>query len=751
MTAGRFRLFLFGVFIGLAGLVANLTPLGQTLEEKYGLYWLFQLRGGAPVPDDVVIIAIDQPSSTQLGLPISPRLWPRDIHARLIEKVAKAGARVIVFDLLFEKPSILPQLDNKLARAIQKAGNVVVVERLDVEEVPLFASQAEPMQVGAITASTVPLLPIIESAALAHAPFPLPRATSVNAYWAFKASAGDIPTLPVVAFQAHAITVYDEFIRLLIEVNPVYAAALPADNNELAIEELIATLRQVFTNEPQLTSRIQAAIKRNTSINAENKKILNSLIKLYAGDEMRYLNFYGPPRSIQTIPYYQVLQEPDDNQAAPRNFEFNGKAVFIGFSAATQFEQDRIRDDYRTVFSNYDGLTVSGVEIAATAFANLLEDKPIRLSPYTERLGFLFLLGFILGVVFFVFPGRNAMLVGVVLVAIYTGYAGFRFEETGTWLPLFIPLFIQFPLAIFASFSLKYYRERLELKQIEEQFERFLPERVVRHIKEGVSQITPTDRLVSGVCLATDIANYTPLSEKMSPVQLSQLMNDYYTALFEPVERYGGDVSDVVGDAMLALWTASHSNLQVRKKACLACLDIADAVDRFNLVDNRPKLITRFGLHSGEIMLGRVGDGRHFEYRAVGDVVNTANRIQAANKKLGTRLLLSNEVVADLDDFLIRPLGDFLLTGKSHPVGLAELVAHKQAASSEQRWLCDIFAQAMQAYHLGKWQQACNIFSEILKVFPHDGPAQFFSIRCQQHEFMPSVGTWPAAIQMSTK
>ncbi|GJL73837.1 MAG: hypothetical protein NMNS01_30360 [Nitrosomonas sp.] len=751
MTASRFRLFLFGVFIGLAGLFLNLTPLGMALEEKYGLYWLFQLRGAAPAPDDVVIIAIDQPSAMELDLPISPRLWPRDLHARLIEKVANAGARVIVFDLLFEKPSILPQHDNKLARAIQKAGNVVVVERLDIEEVPLFASQAEPMQVGAITASTVPLLPIIATAAMAHAPFPLPRATSVNAYWTFKASAGDIPTLPVAAFQAYTITVYDDFIRLLGRVNPSYMAALPADNNALAIEGLISTMRQVFANEPQITPQLQAALKRDTSINAEKKRMLSSLIRLYAGGEMRYLNFYGPPRSIQTIPYYQVLQEPGDNLAVPGTADFNGKAVFIGFSAATSFEQDRIRDDYHTVFSNYDGLTVSGVEIAATAFANLLEDKPVRLLPYAERSGLLFLLGFILGIVFLVFSGRNAMLFGVVLVSIYAGYASFQFAETGTWLPLFIPLFMQFPLAVIASFSLNYYREQQEHKQIEEQFERFLPERVVRHIKESVSQITPADRLVSGVCLTTDIANYTPLSEKMNPAQLSQLMNDYYAALFEPVEKYGGDVSDVVGDAMLALWTASHSNLQVRQKACLACLDIATAVDRFNLADNRPKLITRFGLHSGEIMLGRVGDGRHFEYRAVGDVVNTANRIQAANKKLGTRLLLSNEVVADLDDFLIRPLGDFLLTGKSLPVGLAELVAHKQAASSEQRWLCEIFAQAMQAYHTGKWQQAQNGFSEILKVFPYDGPAQFFSKRCQQHEFMPSVGSWPAAIQMSTK
>ncbi len=749
MTASRFRQLLFGVFVGLIGLMVNLTPVGLALEEKFGLYWLFQLRGAVPAPDDVVVISIDQPSATQLDLPINPRLWPRDLHAHLIKKLANAGARVIVFDLIFETPGDIPENDEKLARAMQKAGNVVVVERLDIEEMPLFASQTSPVQVSTVTAGTIPLLPVIESAALAQAPFLLPRAASVNAYWTFKTSAGDAPTLPVVALQAYAMTVYDDFIRLLTRVSPAFASQLPTDKKTLDIEEIIFTLRHIFENEPQMTQQMRAELRRDTSLNAREKRKINSLINLYSGSKMRYLNFFGPPRSVQTIPYHQALLQPDHNQAMSN--DFNDKVVFIGFSAAAQSEQDRIRDDYHTVFSNPDGLTISGVEIAATAFANLLENQSIRPFPFVGSLGLLFLLGFTLGVVFLVLPNRSATLVGVVLAAIYVGNASYQFEETGIWLPLFIPLFMQLPLAVFGSLSLKYYNEKWERKQIEEQFGRFLPERVVKHIKESAGQVTANNKLVYGVCLATDVENYTPLSEKMSPGRLSQLMNDYYAALFEPVEKYAGDVSDVVGDAMLALWTAPSANSELRKKACLASLDIAASVDRFNQTDNRPKLTTRIGLHFGEIILGTVGASRHFEYRAVGDVVNTTNRIQGANKKLGTRLLLSGEVVEGLDDFLIRPFGDFLLVGKSSPVNLAELVAHKQAASSEQLWLCEIFASTLQTYQLQQWQQACNGFSEILKVFPDDGPTRFFLKYCQQYKFAPPAGAWTSVIQMTSK
>ena len=756
MRASRFRQLLFGIFIGLVGIAVNLTPVGLVLEEEYGLDWLFQLRGVVPAPNDVVVISIDQPSATELGLEVEPRLWPRDLHARLIEKIADAGARVIAFDLIFKKPSNIPVHDEALFSAMQKARNVVVVERLE-PKISQSANQAGLTPLGIVKekvdegGESNRFLRAVENATLAQAPFPIPDAANVKVYWTFKESAGDMPTLPVIVFQAYVMTVYDDFLRLLAHVNPALTSQLPNSKETVDIEELIYTLRHIFSSEPQLAHQILTKLKQDAVLNAEQKKLIHSLVKLYSGSKIRYLNFFGPPRSVQTVPYHLIVQSPESDSLTFNYAEFKDKVVFVGVSAEKQTEQDIIRDTYQTVFVNTDGLNISGVEIAATAFANLLEDKPVKPLPVIENLGVLFLMGFVLGIVFLVLPNRSATIFGVVLVAIYVVNANYQFKETGTWLPLFIPLFMQLPLAIFGSLSFKYYNEKRERKQIEEQFGRFLPERVVKHIKKSAGQITFNNQMVYGVCLATDVEDYTPLSEKMSPGRLSQLMNDYYAVLFEPVEKYGGDVSDVVGDAMLALWTAPSANSDLREKACLACLVIAAAIDRFNQVDNRPKMVTRFGLHFGEMILGTVGASRHFEYRAVGDVVNTTNRIQGANKKLGTRLLLSGEVAEGLDDFLIRPLGDFFLTGKTSPVNLAELVAQKQVASTDQLWLCKIFASALQAYQSGKWQQACDGFSEILGVLPDDGPSQFFLAHCQQHNLVPPVGLWPTAIQMSTK
>ncbi|WON74247.1 adenylate/guanylate cyclase domain-containing protein [Nitrosospira sp. Is2] len=748
---------LFAFLVGTFGVLINLTPLGLELEEDLGLPRLFQLRGAAPAPPDVMVVAIDKASAVQLNLPVVPGLWPRDVHAHLIENLSEAGAKVIAFDLRFDTPGKVPEYDVALAKAINNAGNVVIVERLDREDSPLPAEQGGGAHFGSMVKSAA-LLPIIADAAAAQATFPLPRTSRINDYWAFKTDAGEAPTLPVVALQLFALDAYEEFARLLRDANPSLALRLP-DRNSIAVENLILTLRGIFTDEPQLAQQMITALNRDARLDQQSRRLIRSMVSLYSGDEARYLNFYGPPRTVRTIPYYQALRSHHGSgTGGPTENDFKGKAVFVGFSAATQPEQDRIRDDYHTVFSRSDGLYLSGVEIAATAFANLLEDRPLRLLPPPLNLAIVFLWGFAIAIVVAALPqptnitlGTVFVLLGLGFVSIYVYIAHHQFTNAGNWLPLIVPL-LQVSVAVFGAVSLKYYDVKREREILKKAFAKFVPQRVVTEILKSTGPITTNNRLVHGACLATDADRYTTLSEEMNPAQLGLLMNDYYATMFEPVSRHEGAVSDVVGDAMLAIWTTSSGDeSSLRKKACLACLDIADALERFNAIKGRPPLYTRIGLHSGEMLLGAVGALHHFEYRAVGDIVNTANRIQGLNKYLGTRLLVSEQVIEGLDDFLTRSVGRFLLAGRTTFIRVAELMGRKQEASSEQRWLAEIFTDAMLAYETQEWNGGCYNFAEILKAFPDDGPARFYLKRCQHYRETPPVGPWDACIRMEGK
>ena len=740
-----FKQLLLGSFIGLFGVLIYLLPFGLALEEKFGLNWLFHLRGAITAPDDVVVVAIDQPSATQLDLPITPRLWPRDLHASLIDKLTEAGARVIIFDLIFDTPSATPDNDKKLAHAIKAAGNVVLIERLVYRDTGLLIDD-EQSQTRLFEEGPAPLLPIIADAAEARAPFPLPKAERVNDYWTFKASAGDIPTAPVIALQIFTLPIYDDFVRLLQAADPTITEQLPSHSKDNDIEDLILTLRHIFINRPQMTQKIQTELNRDSNMSLAKKKMVTSLLNLYSGQDKHYLNFYGPPRSVTTIPYYQVLQlhENNSNKNLPEGIDFKGKVVFVGFSGATQPEQDIVRDDYHTIFSNPDGLFISGVEIAATAFANLLENKPIRPLPLSGALGILFLLGFVMGIVYLILSTRESIVLGIFVISIYTFCTYYLFKEAAIWLPVMIP-FSQILFAFILAEIQKHHLEKRKSKQLEIQLMEIRKSLGSSYPNKTVEKIlgSKDEYGIYSPCLTTDVAGYTTLAELMDSRDLGQLINGYRDVLKNPIRQHEGHIMDMIADSMLAIWIDDPENAILRTKACQASLDLAAAVERFNQSqsDSRLLLPTRIGLHFGEMSLRR-GDG---SYNVIGDVVNTANRIQGANKVLKTRILLSSEVVDGLDGFLTRSLGDFILPGKTIPVRLLELMAYRQSASEKQLWLCEIFARALNAYQLQRWTEASQGFYDILKVFPTDGPTQFFHSLCLRYKDESPAGSWPTS------
>src|SRR5690606_30449052 len=110
---------------------------------------------------------------------------------------------------------------------------------------------------------------------------------------------------------------------------------------------------------------------------------------------------------------------------------------------------------------------------------------------------------------------------------------------------------------------------------------------------------------------------------------------------------------------------------------------------------------------------------------------NTTSRIEAINKRLGTRLLVTHEVMEGINRYLTRPLGNFQFAGKSLPVRLLELIAHKQAASKEQMLLCEMFTAALNAYSQQR-TDAIRKWQAILDLFPDDGPTQFYRDICLQ-------------------
>ncbi len=738
-----------GVILGLiGGLLGALLGLGSwalELEENTGLEWLFHQRGAIEPPDEIAIIAIDKRSADHLRLPNESEKWPRQLHAQLVTQLAAAGVTSITFDMLFKTPRD-PVHDRAFANAVDSANNVILFEFMKKE----LADSTTTDQTMTIRKRIQPIPPLADAAA-ALAPFPLPKVPlKVSQFWRFAPDAGDAPTLPTTTLQLYTLAAYEDFRALLQQVAPRHLASLPASQQMIlqqkALVPFIHQLKRLFADHPALMETLTSVAKHPANA-FQHRVLLLAFLRIYDERYSQYLNYYGPPRTITTIPFHQIIQSDRTPEYRSQLADLKGKIIFVGYSAELQWEQ---KDGFYSVYSRDDGLDISGVEIAATATANLLQDRTVQPLSATTHFATLLLWGLIIGIIARQLPAIIAILSTLALVAGYSALGLYQFSNSHLWLPLLIPILIQAPLILFAGIIWKHLETVRERHNIHKAFSHYLPGQVVEQLSKDTAQLAPGGELQYGVCLFTDAAQYTRLSEQLPPDTLGTLMNHYYETIFAPIHAHKGNISDVVGDAAMALWPSTKPSAELRNAACHAAIELIDAVEQFNRTHPSHQLPTRIGIHCGEILLGNVGAVGRIEYRATGDVVNTTSRIEGMNKHFGTRLLVSNDVLCDQSDFQQRPLGTFILAGKSRPIQLHELICRIDDATENQRQLCSQFATALAQFQRGKWSAARALFLEIINTY-NDNASRYYFNMCERFLHTPPPAPWDGTIAIETK
>ncbi len=737
---------MLGALGGLLGALLGLSSWALKLEENSGLEWLFHQRGAIAPPQNITIIALDKRSADHLELPNEPAKWPRQLHAELVTKLAEAGAKSITFDMLF-KTAREPLQDQAFAEAMAQAKNVILFEFMKKE----LTNNSAGSETAAVIRSRIQPIPPLADAAAALAPFPLPKVPlKVSQFWSFASDAGDAATLPTATLQLYTLDAYDDFLVLLQQVAPQQARALP--NNKQAVLEqqklthLIHQLKRLFATSPSLLAMLISAAE-NPANTFQQRELLLAFLRIYDHRHSRYLNYYGPPRTVTTIPYFQIIQSDSKPKYRSQLADLKNSMIFIGYSAELQWEQ---KDGFYSVYSRDDGLDISGVEIAATATANLLQGRTIEpLSPIFH-FTMLLLWGMLIATLACRLPALIATVVTLVLGIGYFYFSLYLFSSANLWLPLLIPLLIQAPLILFAGVIWKHLDTLRERHNIHKAFSHYLPPQEIERLTRDGTPLKPGGELHYGICLYTDAAQYTQLSEQMAPDALGALMNRYYETIFASIHRHQGIISDVVGDAAMALWPTTHPSFELKHAACCAAIDLIEAVDRFNQTQTSHQLPTRLGMHCGEILLGNVGAVGRFEYRATGDVVNTTSRIEGMNKLLGTRLLVSSDVLAGQSGFQTRPMGTFVLAGKSHPVALHELIGLRRNASDLQRQLCHQFSEALKLFHAGEWLNAGALFDNINAT--HEDPAScYYRNLCSEFQHTQPTLPWNGIINIKAK
>jgi len=194
----------------------------------------------------------------------------------------------------------------------------------------------------------------------------------------------------------------------------------------------------------------------------------------------------------------------------------------------------------------------------------------------------------------------------------------------------------------------------------------------------------------------TDVTSFTSLVETAAPEVFGPLLNEYVGGMTEVVFAHEGTVAKVIGDGIQILFNAPGDQPDYAARA-IACAHYLDAwAEDFR---ERWKLkgvnfgITRIGVHAGPAMVGNFGGNRYFDYTAYGDIINTAARLEGANKLLGTRICVSDTIAKGTENFQGRPVGDLVLRGRSEPLRAYEPLRPAAFEGAATRQYSDAFAK----------------------------------------------------------
>ncbi len=679
----------------LCGLAAFLLALGAEsmglLHSLEAYSWDVRVRllaRPAPSTDLITVIELDQKSlewgEKENGLSWP---WPRELYGVVLDFCRRGGAATVSFDVLFSEPSAYGVEDDKILAASSAAlSRVVFSFTLGGGAGATAWPESSGFSAAARTAWQVPagLFPQAERAS-----FPTP---DVRAGAAALGAVSQMPDPDGVFRALHPLSLFAE---------------APAPALFLATYALRHPGSSVSHEPGGLSVRPPGLPAVSIPLDAQGRAILN--FRGRAGAHPAY-------SAAAVIQSELRIREGKEPGLSPETLR--GKHVFFGFTAPALL-------DLRP--SPSDG-AFSGVELHATALDNLLANDFFR--PLPGRVTAPLAAVLCLAAAFCVLRARTLRQLALVSCMFLSLPA---FLAWGTyralyWLPL-VPLFLAVFLSLAFSVMLAYATEGRQRRFLKNAFSQYLsPEVISQIIKEpGRLKLGGERRVIS--IYFSDLAGFSGISEALSPEALTQLLNEYLSAMTDIILEEGGTIDKYEGDAIIAFWNAplpqeDHAARALR--ASVRCQErLAQLRPHFLDLAGR-ELIMRIGLNTGAAVVGNMGSRSRFDYTMLGDAVNLAARLEGANKAFGTHTMVSWATFADTgNSFFGRELGLLRVVGRKEATRVLEPLRHEEAAAKAD--LLRHFASGLGAFQAGRMDEAADFFNRTAAVDP---PSAAYLRRC---------------------
>jgi adenylate cyclase len=682
----------------------------------------------------IVIVDIDERSLSAEG----HWPWGRDKLALMLHQLfAHYGVRVVGFDVAFSETdanSSLPVLEAAAAGELRDdAPFQAFLQRIrpSLDNDRRFAEemQKEPVVLGFLVSaqgerSGVLPRPAFAANALANAEY---RYFSAHGY------SGNIEPLQAVATAAgHLYQALDpdgvtRSVPMFMQVGDDFFEALS-----------LAVLRVYLGNAP---------IKLETTIVDSGGRKLGWMRFVQVGDAVRIpldetMAVLVPYRSEGSFRYVSATDVIRGTLGAD---ELKDRIVIVGTSA-------RGLVDVRATPTRED---LPGAEIHASLISGAL-DNAMKSRP-AETLAIAVLTILLIGIPLAVLLPRlsalAATLATAVVLALLLGVNAWAWQVRNLVLPLAGPLVMLVGL-YFLDVVWGFFAETRHRQLMTNLFGTYVPKEIVAEMAEDPDEYSMRGQSLEMTVLFADIRNFTSIAETRTPQDLKDLINTYFTRMTLCIQDKRGTVDKYIGDAIMAFWGAPVRCADHARRALECGLAMQKALRELDPLFAKkrwPTLRIGVGLNCGTMSVGDMGSLFRRSYTVMGDAVNLASRLEDLTKEYGVGILVSENIVRAVQDFVYREVDKVRVKGRQEGVAIFEPIGAQGEVGGDTLAEIARFHQALAHFRAQRWDEAEALLNELAAAAPAVKLYRLYRERIAHFRASPPGADWDGVFGFSTK
>lgn len=398
-----------------------------------------------------------------------------------------------------------------------------------------------------------------------------------------------------------------------------------------------------------------------------------------------------------------------------------------------------------------------GVEVHANLLAGMLDSETMAFKsepPFSTLLEFvgLVVIGLLLAILMAYLPALAAAILFVVSLATVV-ITNVMLWQQGYALPL-APFLLLIGLIYFSNVAYGYFVESKNKRQLADLFGQYVPPELVDKMAENPLQYSMAARKHTLTVLFSDVVGFTSISEKLTPAELTEFINEYLSEMSFVIRKEGGTLDKYIGDAIMAFWGAPIDDQDHATHGVLAALGMHEKLQELKKVykeKNWPDINVGIGLSTGPMTVGDMGSVIRKAYTVMGDAVNLGSRLEGITRQYFVNILVSEETMRATRGILFRDIDMVRVKGKDNPITIYEPIAELAKTSTELQQNINTWNAMIKSYRLQNWSDAQSKLDGLIATDAGNKLYQMYAERIQFFKANPPPTNWDGVTKFDTK